>query len=147
LLDCHPDTIEAGRKNLNNDESAEQAGAVWTNAQGLHTESFFQLREPVRDPLERSLSFFLGAVHQQTLAIGGDVKQYADCGQRRAALRNRALRAEYSIREKVLVRRDSSHNKAAWPWQIDPAHVAETSGLHPLRVFGFAVGGTRIGGD
>ena len=114
MLDCHPDTIEAGRKNLNNDESAEQAGAVWTNAQGLHTESFFQLREPVRDPLERSLSFFLGAVHQQTLAIGKDVKQYADCGQRRveqmpagAGFDLRSLRCHRASDEIV--------RKARWP--------------------------------
>jgi hypothetical protein len=51
---------------LNHDECAEQAD--------LHTKSSLQLRRSVRNQLEWHLGFFLGVVHQQALAIGGDVK-------------------------------------------------------------------------
>src|ERR1700689_4589171 len=40
-----------------------------------------QLRRPVRHQLQRDLALLLGVVHQQALAIGGDVERYPEAGR------------------------------------------------------------------
>jgi HD-GYP domain-containing protein (c-di-GMP phosphodiesterase class II) len=72
------------------------------------TNSFLQLRRPVRHQLERSLCFFLGVVHQQTLAIGGDVERYADA--RRSGVEQTLGRADFDLRS---LRRHRSKRKSS----------------------------------